>query len=300
MKVLMFGWEFPPFISGGLGTASYGITQGLTNSHVEVAFVMPTKRGQKIEVPFHIIAADEIRLFKKYEHVIKKLKHVKRSIFEKKFTIAPYFTNEEYISYIRQFSNEKKFKQINIEEKGVLKFTGNYGKQLMNEVQRYGIVGEVLGHAEEFDVIHAHDWLTYYAGVAAKFASGKPLVVHVHATEIDRSGEHLNQEVYDIERFGMENADRIIAVSHFTKNIVVNRYGIHPDKVDVVHNAVDKKDVLQHLGINKVMDEKLVLFLGRVTMQKALIILWKPLIKYQGKTRMSGLSWLEAVTCLPV
>ncbi|MBT4340199.1 MAG: glycosyltransferase [Bacteroidetes bacterium] len=268
MKVLMFGWEFPPIISGGLGTASYGITRGLHNSGVELAFVMPTKRGQKIDVPFKIIAADEVHLIKRYESVISEMKNIDVSVFEKKFTIAPYFTKEEYTEYLQQFRIENKQKRLELEQEGLLHFTGNYGKELMSEVHRYGIIGEILGYGEDCDIIHAHDWLTFIAGVAAKHASGKPLVIHVHATEIDRSGEHVNKEVFEIEKYGMEHADKIIAVSHFTKNIIVSKYGIDADKIEVVHNAVEKKHRLERLGIEKNVKEKIVLFLGRVTMQK--------------------------------
>lgn len=264
----MFGWEFPPIISGGLGTASYGITRGLHNAGVELAFVMPTKKRLKIDVPFDIIAADEVHLIKRYEQVIREMKNINTSVFKKKFTIAPYFTKEEYTEYLQQFEIEKKHHKIDLEQEGLLYFTGNYGKQLMSEVHRYGIIGEILGYGEDCDVIHAHDWLTYIAGVAAKEASGKPLVIHVHATEVDRSGENLNQEVFGIEKYGMTHADRIIAVSHYTKNIIIHKYGIDASKVDVVHNAVDKSQKLKRLGIEKNVKEKIVLFLGRVTMQK--------------------------------
>jgi glycogen(starch) synthase len=268
MKVLMFGWEFPPIISGGLGTASYGITRGLHHAGVDLSFVMPTKRGQEIDVPFRIIAADEVNKIKRYEKVISELKNVDSSVFEKKYTIAPYFTKTEYLHYLKQIHIEKKERRIELEEEGLLHFTGNYGKTLMDEVHRYGIIGEILGFAEDFDIIHAHDWLTYIAGVAAKEASGKKLVIHVHATEVDRSGENVNQEVFDIEKYGMTHADHIIAVSHFTKNILVTKYNIDPAKIDVVHNAVEKKQRIKRLGINKNLNEKIVLFLGRVTMQK--------------------------------
>jgi len=159
----------------------------------------------------------------------------------------------------------------NLREKkqsSLLDFTGNYGKNLMAEVTGLAIIGEYLGLIENFDVIHAHDWLTVLAGVAAKQSSGKPLIMHVHATEFDRSGEHVNQQVYDIERYGMDNATKIIAVSHFTKNITVNRYGQSPDKVEVVHNAVDKSKSFDRNSVPRPLKEKTVLFLGRVTMQK--------------------------------
>lgn len=267
MKVLMFGWEFPPFISGGLGTASYGITKGLTNNAVQVKFVLPTKRGQSLHAPFEIIAADEVPLIEKYQKTLTATQRFQDIFTESFHSFSPYFTTETYKEYFEQFEKIISTKDIISTYTGVLKFTGNYGRDLMSEVSRYAIIGEILGLAEDFDVIHAHDWLTYMAGVAAKEASKKKLVIHVHATEFDRSGENVNQDVYNIERFGMENADRIIAVSHFTKNIITSRYGIDPAKVDVVHNAVNKEKNVG-LGIRSNLDEKIVLFLGRVTMQK--------------------------------
>jgi glycogen synthase len=138
----------------------------------------------------------------------------------------------------------------------------------MQEVSRYALVAASIASTYEFDVIHAHDWLTYSAGIAAKKVSGKPLVVHMHATEFDRSGEHINQNVYDIERKGMEAADRVITVSHYTRDIVINRYGINPDKVITVHNAVEPADSEDALMAKRNVKEKVVTFLGRVTFQK--------------------------------
>ena len=97
---------------------------------------------------------------------------------------------------------------------------------------------------------------------------GKPLVVHVHSTELDRSGEHVNQMIYDIERAGMEQANKIIAVSHYTRNIVISRYGIPGDKVEVVYNGVESNGAWSLMSTGIESDEKIVLFLGRITMQK--------------------------------
>ncbi|HPD66296.1 MAG TPA: glycosyltransferase family 4 protein [Bacteroidia bacterium] len=268
MRVLMFGWEFPPFISGGLGTASHGIAKGLVNNGVQLTFVLPTRRGLQGDDKFKIIAADEVHKIERYSKVIQALSTISKKEIKKEFTIAPYFTSEDYVEYFTTNHDVVTLKKIIKSNKGLLHFTGNYGKDLLDEVYRYGIIGEILGFGNDFDIIHAHDWLTYYAGVAAKRSSGKPLVIHVHATEFDRSGEHVNQTVYDIERFGMENADKIIAVSYYTKNIIVSRYGIAPEKVEVVHNAVDKTRKLEAFGLKKKEGEKIVLFMGRITMQK--------------------------------
>ena len=138
----------------------------------------------------------------------------------------------------------------------------------MEEVARYALVALSIANNFEYDVIHAHDWLTYAAGIAAKKVSGKPLIVHVHATEFDRSGENVNQVVYDIERNGMEAADRVITVSNFTRQIVIERYGIPAEKVFTVHNAVEPIDKPESDDVTKHVREKIVTFLGRVTYQK--------------------------------
>ena len=148
-------------------------------------------------------------------------------------------------------------------------FSGKYGANLLEEIARYAIVAAQVAkdHAGEFDVIHAHDWLTYFAGIAAKRVSGKPLVVHMHATEFDRSGENINTQTYAIERAGMHAADRVIAVSNLTRNIIINRYGVPAERVVAVHNAVrftDKGEAWPERGV----EDKVVTFLGRITFQK--------------------------------
>ena len=146
----------------------------------------------------------------------------------------------------------------------------HYGGDMYTEVHRYAAVAAQLALNEQFDIIHAHDWMTYPAGIAAAAITGKPLVVQVHSTEFDRSGENVNQMIYDIERKGMHAADKIIAVSHLTRNIIISRYGVPGEKVEVVYNGVERNgqngNDLPEVGIEK--DEKIVLFLGRITMQK--------------------------------
>ncbi|MBN1525479.1 MAG: glycosyltransferase family 4 protein [Spirochaetales bacterium] len=267
MKVLMFGWEFPPFISGGLGVACYGIVKGLNNNNVEIKLVLPTTGGQKTDLPVEICPADKIVISETYK---KKLAQTMSSTTGKEMLsgiISPYETSVSGGDFFNRYQNM--INELNIQGKDtILAFTGNYGRDLMAEVFRYSIIGEFLGSLGDFDIIHAHDWLTILAGVGAKRLSGKPLVIQIHATEVDRSGSSINSNIFNIEKYGMEQADRIIAVSYYTKNIIVNKYGIDPHKVTVVHNAVEKKTQLERLGIQKNLDEKYVLFLGRVTMQK--------------------------------
>jgi glycosyltransferase involved in cell wall biosynthesis len=138
----------------------------------------------------------------------------------------------------------------------------------MDEIWKYATVAEVIAKNNSFDIIHAHDWLAYPAGIAAKKISGKPLVVHVHATDFDRSGGSVNPKVYAIEREGMEMADKIIAVSKLTKNIIVEKYGIPAEKIMVVYNAVEPVFEEEITFPEKGINEKIVTFLGRITMQK--------------------------------
>jgi glycosyltransferase involved in cell wall biosynthesis len=139
---------------------------------------------------------------------------------------------------------------------------------MMDKVHRYSRLSVELARREQFDIIHAHDWMTYPAGQSVAAFTGKPLVVHVHSTEFDRSGENVDQRVYDIERSGMHAAEKVICVSYLTKNILMARYGVPEEKISVVYNATDfQNDTGQ--GIRPIgQDEKIVLFLGRVTMQK--------------------------------
>jgi glycogen(starch) synthase len=267
MKVLMFGWEFPPFISGGLGTACYGITRGLINNDVNIRLILPTKRGIYSENQIEIVAADEVVLSEHYSSLMESSFSFLKGKEMFAGTMSPYYTQSSSKEFF------EKYQQLMDQEAGrhpssVMLFTGNYGKDLMNEVFRYSIIGEYLGTFKDFDIIHAHDWVTILAAVAAKRVSGKPLIIHVHATEYDRSGENINQSIYNIEKFGMEQADKIVAVSYYTKNAIISHYGINPHKVVVVHNAVEKQKQIERFGIQKNMPDKYVLFLGRVTMQK--------------------------------
>jgi len=183
--------------------------------------------------------------------------------------LVPYLTPEEFEKEIIAYKKGKKTKVKRTSAFGEkYQFSGKYGANLLEEVSRYAVVASAIAAENDFDVIHAHDWLTYPAGIAAKAVSGKPLVVHMHATEFDRSGEHVNQTVYDIERKGMEAADRVITVSDWTRAIVIERYGIDPEKVKTVHNAVEPVEKLDPTSYKRHLDEKIVTFLGRITFQK--------------------------------
>ncbi len=318
MKVLMFGWEFPPHISGGLGTACYGLTKGLAaTGEVETIFVVPKAYGDEDQKAAKIVAAGDVKVIDKTDLSIQKEtnKIVRKETVEKPVWVEnkviveeteivnltyievasrmlPYLSVEEYEVVMKEkqveqtkfrISEEKKLvyvqeeieHEVTVEERlfaetddeGRYPFTGKYGTNLYFEVAKYAEVATFIAKEHEYDVIHAHDWLTYLAGIEAKNISGKPLVIHVHATEFDRSGQSVNQIVYDIEKLGMEAADKIITVSNLTKNIVVEKYGINPKKVVTVYNAVEPQKS-ENVAYTKTVDEKIVTFLGRVTFQK--------------------------------
>ncbi|MFP4024828.1 MAG: glycosyltransferase family 4 protein [Thiohalospira sp.] len=266
MKILMFGWEFPPHITGGLGTACYGLAKGLAKNQVDVIFVVPKAYGDEDNNIVRLLDASEIEVNKEF---LEREEFWDRITFmEIGSNLIPYVSPEQFQNIIAKDTlNKAEFHQSIF--KGKYKFSGKYGQDLLEEVSRYAIIAAVLAMSNNFDIIHAHDWLTYPAGVAAKSVSGKPLIVHVHATEFDRSGENINQNVYNIERNGMEAADRVITVSNYTRNIVIKRYGIDKSKVITVHNAVDfEKDIKNYNSWQKKVPEKVVTFLGRVTFQK--------------------------------
>ncbi|NTW33096.1 MAG: glycosyltransferase family 4 protein, partial [Bacteroidetes bacterium] len=265
MKVLMFGWEFPPHITGGLGTACYGLTKAMLKQGMDILFVVPKAYGDENQEAVKIVNASDIVIDIKNEIYKEYWKQI--TYMEIGSNLIPYVSPEEFERLSKEnvldySANEKSIFSSSFE------FSGKYGKDLMVEVSRYALVASNIAANNNFDVIHAHDWLTYPAGIAAKKVSGKKLIVHVHATEFDRSGENINPNVFDIERKGMEAADMVITVSNLTRQIVIDRYGINPDKVVTVHNAVEPPETSAALKEKKHLKEKVVTFLGRVTFQK--------------------------------
>lgn len=267
MRVLMFGWEFPPHIAGGLGTACKGIVEGLAHNGVETIFVMPKASGDEDQSCTRIIDASDVAVSNVSSSVDEFINKVK--FLNVDSNIVPYVDPDEYFEAIEKMKRESRSScTVGFGQK--FSFSGKYGANLLEEVSRYAQVGGTIAmqHAGEFDVIHAHDWLTYLAGIAAKEISGKPLVVHVHATSYDRGDEnHIDSRVLEIETRGMQFADRVVTVSDLTRNIVVNKYGIDPAKVVTVHNAVDFSG-RENLDVERGVKDKVVTFLGRITFQK--------------------------------
>ncbi|MBQ5725984.1 MAG: glycosyltransferase [Alistipes sp.] len=269
----MFGWEFPPHIAGGLGTACYGMTRGLARNDVEVIFVMPRASGDEDERFVKVVNASDVEA-RYCDSTIEGADDIMRKIsfIHIDSNMVPYISPEEWNTYREEYerTGRKFWEREGDSWTQRYTFSGKYGANLMEEVARYAVVAaEVARQLEgQFDVIHAHDWLTYFAGIAAKRVSGKPLVVHMHATSFDRSSsDNIDTRVYEIERAGMAAADRVIAVSNLTRNIVIEKYNIPAEKVVTVHNAVrfvDKDNELPERGV----EDKIVTFLGRITFQK--------------------------------
>ena len=297
MRVFMLGWEFPPFITGGLGTACFGLTKALSRQDVHVTFVLPKHVGEEYTEHVRLLspqapsAAHGDRrgpaVSSSYEVVnppttTSAAGHPEFANVD--FKAVPAMLPSPYVSAAMQAeqAQEKATQKKTIERVDPsrpvsvlgsvwsgpgLQYTGD----LMTEARRYAGLCADLARDEDFDVVHAHDWLTFPAGMAVAAVTGRPLVVHVHSTEFDRCGDNVNSIVYDIERRGMHAATKVIAVSHLTKSIISNRYGVHPDKVEVVYNGIDSGNGTfgQDPGRATIRKgDKIVLFLGRITMQK--------------------------------
>ena len=257
MKALMFGWEFPPHILGGLGTACYGLTKGLSlQKDLQMTFVLPKPQGDEDQSFMKIIGANLVPIVYEnpdYGFLCQQLGNK--------------MSADEYYHYRDCICEDNRY--ITSGGIGTVDFSGRYPDNLLDEIRNYTAVAAVVARAESCDVIHSHDWLTYPAGVRAKQLTGKPLVIHVHATDFDRSRGNVNPTVYGIEKYGMDMADHIITVSNLTRNTVINNYHIDPRKVTTVHNAVEPLPAsIQALNPYKDPHTKVVTFLGRITMQK--------------------------------
>ncbi|MDR1331426.1 MAG: glycosyltransferase [Tannerella sp.] len=257
MKALMYGWEFPPHILGGLGTASFGLIKGMSmQPDMEITFVMPRPWGDEDRSFLHIIGVCNTPVVRRdvsYEYVSERL--------------SRFMDPSKYFELRDHIYDDFSYRHVN--DLGCIEFSGRYPDNLLEEINNYSIVAGVIARTEQYDVIHAHDWLTYPAGIHTKMVSGRPLVIHVHATDYDRSRGNVNPDVYRIEKNGMDYADRIITVSNLTRQTVIEKYHQNPAKVITVHNAVEplSKEILS-IPDRRGVTDKIVTFLGRITMQK--------------------------------
>jgi glycogen(starch) synthase len=264
LRVFMLGWEFPPFISGGLGTACYGLTKAMEQLGIKVTFVLPKMVESKYATHVKLLTPSSQKATSSAKS--EELKNVKFRTIDS--LLQPYSSPDVYRQQIEEILRKKHGKPSSLTAASQFIGGTDYSGNMYAEVHRYAAIATELARDEEFDIVHAHDWMTYPAAVAVAAMSGKPLIIHVHSTEFDRSGEHVNQMIYDIERMGMEQANKVIAVSNYTRKIIANRYGINGEKVEVVYNGVEQNSraALADTHIDK--NEKVVLFLGRITMQK--------------------------------
>ena len=256
MKALMFGWEFPPHILGGLGTASYGLTKGMwENGDMDITFVIPKPWGDEDRQFAHIIGANSTPVVWRdvnWDYVQNRIGNV--------MDPQMYYDLRDHIY--------ADFNYMRTNDLGCIEFSGRYPDNLLEEINNYSIVAGVIARTVPCDVIHSHDWLTYPAGIHAKQVTGKPLVIHVHATDFDRSRGNVNPTVYGIERDGMNNADHIITVSELTRRTVIEKYGQDPAKVTTVHNAVEPlSEEIRNIKVEHGNDNAIT-FRGRIPMQK--------------------------------
>jgi glycosyltransferase involved in cell wall biosynthesis len=237
MRVLMLGWEFPPYISGGLGTACYGLTRAMEHLDLDIVMLLPANTqgvDSRTARPLTVRQAGD-----NLSHVI--------------FQTVPYRLPNPY----------QRMRSVRVVGTGQ---AGGYDGNLIERVYEYAQRCLEIVQVKTFDVIHAHDWVTFPAAVALATEMQKPLVVHIHATEYDRSGENINPEVYEIERRGMQAASAVIAVSHYTAGILAGRYGVPFDKIRVVHNGINHRQITPRPYASR--REATVLFMGRITYQK--------------------------------
>ncbi|MCL1929789.1 glycosyltransferase family 4 protein [Candidatus Saccharibacteria bacterium] len=200
----MLGWELPPHNSGGLGVACFHMAKALSHKGVDIDFVLPSGQDYS-EIDFMKV------------HAVPSLKKTKtiKTLNKRCMTDSPELDP----------------------------YTGDYHK-IRSVQENYIDYIERLVTTNHYEAIHAHDWLTMEAGIRAKEVSGIPLVVQVHATEFDRAGGgDGNPLIHDIEYQGLMMADRIIAVSKLTKDLIVKKYSIPSDKIEVVHNALAREEL---------------------------------------------------------
>lgn len=241
MRVLTFGWEFPPSKNGGLGVACHGLTRELLHNNVEVIFVLPKTQDTIGGAQFRF--ADDERLLK---------------VRQTDVSLVPYQQANSTVDVIVGYDKNGK---------AIIK-----SRTIIEEAHRFAHQAAAIALEEEFDVIHAHDWTSYLAGVAAKQASGKPLILHVHATSYDQAAsENVDPSIYKIEKECFDLADKVVTVSQFTKNIVVQKHHVPAEKVDVIHNGCDMfepEPLPPTLQAMKDQGKKIVLYHGRISIQK--------------------------------
>src|SRR5690606_22102847 len=265
IRVLKLGWEFPPLINGGLGVGCLGLSSALA-THVDLRVIVPRAAPDAGFDGFTLTGLNNMRV-EDLQTVEGKYRYESFAQIDRvPIHLDPYDTSETTVEKIRmEPGGEIRFSQTTRNQLEQFKMGELYGADLGSKVVEFSKVAAKLAMQSEFDIVHAHDWMTFLAGVEVKKATGKPLVVHVHASQYDRAGADARGWIYDIEKYGMEQADRVIPVSTYTGKVCAGHYGIDPAKIRPVHNGADP---VQVFSTRKKFPEKLVLFLGRLTAQK--------------------------------
>lgn len=246
----MLGWEFPPHFAGGAGIVCAELSKALNDKNVEVTFLMPSG-------PQNIY--DEVNSKR------NKLNILIANNLKKKYDVKIKTIDSLLMAYDSQSRYQQRYEELH--EKS--QTTDLYGSNLKEEIFRFANKATQIAKDLDFDVIHAHDWVTFPAAIQIKEATGKPLAVHVHITEFDKSGNlHADPFIYKIEKEGMDKSDIVITVSHRVKNRCISHYYTNPNKIRVVHNAATPMNDELHQGNGLKQGRKMVLFAGRVTMQK--------------------------------
>ncbi|EQA36017.1 glycosyltransferase, group 1 family protein [Leptospira inadai serovar Lyme str. 10] len=276
-KILMIGWEYPPKITGGLGTACYNIAKALSDSGNEIYFVLPQLSGEEPKLQNVKILDVEGTIVNFEEEERRILYKFQNESIYKALSLQAFHPYESSRDTSLQDSEPVTTKKATTLSETIRHTTGNeslkiqpgYTKNIINDIRLYARFNSLLAPKLAFDIIHCHDWMTFPAGVEAAKSTRKPLICHVHATEFDRSGERVNQQVYDLERNAFKEATAIITVSNYTKRILIERYSVPEYKIYPIHNGVEF-ELDRNLLKNKTADnqERLVLFLGRITFQK--------------------------------
>lgn len=270
IRVLMLGWEYPPHIAGGLGIACHGLSQSLKEEGVQITFVVPHLTGDEDASRINLISASSIpiSLASSQTNVTTSSEVNATILVESALSSYNLAHIDDSITEFQHWNN-KILTEVNDVDHQIspYKFKGGYGKELLKEVSRYADVVEEIARTTDFDIIHAHDWMTYPAGLAASRRTGKPLVIHVHATEYDRAGDGGSKAVYDIEKTAINECERIVAVSKWTSEVLVSKYKASPEKINVVHNGIFQASDDKSRSFSPISD-KVVTFLGRVTFQK--------------------------------
>ena len=239
MRILTFGWDYPPMKNGGLGVACHGLTEELLAAGMEIVFVLPRLQPTIGDHRF----------------IFANVTNTPAQIYSIESPLLPYKSSQSFVEIFLPGG-----KRVRL------------ARTIMDEIHRYAEAAKAIAKAERFDIIHAHDWTSYLAGVAAKSVTGKPLVLHVHATSFDQAGgSNVDQEIYDIEQCSFDAADSIVAISNYTRDLIINRYSIDPQKIEVVHNGIKPQHPKQLTPVLKELKEqgkKIVFYHGRITIQK--------------------------------